>query len=157
MPELLPGHCIDTNALIDLWRRVYPPDVFKGLWEKIEGQVEEGFLIAPKEVLSELEQQDDELLRWAKLHRKMFKALDADQQRHVAEILERFPDLVDPNKVTPDADPFVIALAMSQGWKVITSEAPSRGGRPKIPNVCSSFGIGCLSLLEFFREKNWEF
>lgn len=114
-------------------------------------------MISPKQVLSELEQKDDELLKWAKKHMEMFKASDVEPQKHVSNILAKFPDLIDPNKSTEDADPFVIALAMSKGWKVITSETSSKGGRPKIPDVCDSFGVGWLSLLEFFREKNWKF
>ncbi len=35
--RLTKGYCIDTCALIDLWRRFYPPDIFKKLWKDIEG------------------------------------------------------------------------------------------------------------------------
>jgi hypothetical protein len=59
------GYCIDTCALIDLWRRHYPPDVFPGLWEDIERLVNQGRLIAPREVLEELRGVDDEILEWA--------------------------------------------------------------------------------------------
>lgn len=114
MPELFPGYCIDTNALIDLWRRKYAPDVFPSLWEKIESLISQGELIAPLEVLRELEKQDDELLKWAKAHKGIFRDLDYEQQLRVRNILKEFPRLVDENKETPEADPFVIALAMSK-------------------------------------------
>ncbi len=59
------GFCIDTCALIDLWRRYYPPDVFPGLWADIEKLIGQGRLIAPREVLEELRGVDDEMLEWA--------------------------------------------------------------------------------------------
>lgn len=163
MAELFPGYCIDTNALIDLWRRKYAPDVFPSLWEEIERLISQGKLVAPREVLRELEKQDDELLKWAKAHKGMFKDLDNDQLAQVRNILKEFPRLVDENKETPDADPFVIALAMSKGWTVVTSEQPANltvnpTARPKIPNACEHFSVRCIyELLEFFREQKWEF
>jgi hypothetical protein len=63
-----------------------------------------------------------------------------------------FSSLVDLDKKTPDADPFFIALAISKDWTVFTSEKPSTGGRPKIPDVCKKYNMKCISLLEFFRE-----
>lgn len=153
------GYCIDTCALIDLWRRHYPPDVFPGLWEDIEKLVNEGLLIAPREVLEELRGVDDEILEWAKRHGRMFLALDNSQLREVARILERSPGLIDSNKDTPEADPFLIALAGAMGWAVVTSEKPrtSRNAPPKVPDVCRSWGVNCISLVEFFREQGWKY
>ena len=159
MLELFPGYCIDTSALIDLWRKLYPPDVFSSLWGEIGSLVHKKELISPKEVLRELSVKDDELLVWVKTHdiRKMFKAIDREQQNSVSNILSSFQGLIDPNAIV-GADPFVIALAMSRGWSVITSERPANpGSRPKIPDVCRSYSIKCIGLLEFFREKNWNF
>lgn len=151
--ELFPGYCIDTNALIDLWRRVYPPDIFQSLWKDIEKLVSDGSLISPREVFNELVKKDDELLKWAKNHKTMFKDLDDEQVKQVRNILNDFSNLVDQNKTTPDADPFVIALAISQNWTVITSEKPGVGGRPKIPDVCNKYNVKCISLIDFFREQ----
>jgi predicted nucleic acid-binding protein len=132
MRDLFPGYVIDTNALIDLWRRRYPRD-------------------------NELSKQHDELYLWAK-KKKCFKELDTDQIAYVKDVLRVFPSLIDEKKTIPDADPFVVALALAKGWKVVTSENP--GGtspRKRIPDVCEHFSIKCLSLLEFFREKQWNF
>lgn len=160
MLELFPGYCIDTSALIDLWRKLYPPDVFSSLWGEIGGLVHKKELISPKEVLRELSVKDDELLAWVKTHdirKKMFKTIDREQQNSVSNILSRFPGLIDPNAIAV-ADPFVIALAMSKGWSVITSEHRANlGADPKIPDVCRAYNIKCIGLLEFFREKNWKF
>jgi hypothetical protein len=152
------SYCIDTNALADLWRRLYPIDVFPSLWKNMEELIRSGKLIAPREVLNELEKIDDDLLKWAKNHRTMFVAPETEQLNQVKEILRVFPTLIEPTKTTPDADPFVIALAITEQGVVVTSEKiAGPGGRPKIPNVCLNYKIKCLNLLDFFREQKWNF
>lgn len=157
-----PGHsyCIDTSALIDL-ADLYPRDVFPSLWKNLEALTNEGRLVAPRQVMSELEAYHgvkDEPRAWARRRRKMFKDLDEEQQREVLQILAKHPRLVDHRKVTADADPFVVALAMSEGCTVITSEKPSSGtGRPKIPDVCEAERVAWVSLKDFFRERKWAF
>ncbi len=118
------GYCIDTCALIDLWRRYYPPDVFPGLWADIERLIRQRRLIAPREVLEELRGVDDEILEWARRFKMMFIALDEGQLREVSTILEESPGRIDPSKTKPDADPFLIALAKTMRWTVVTSELP---------------------------------
>jgi hypothetical protein len=119
--------------------------------------IQAGQITAPQEVLYELEKQRDDLCAWAK-NQKFFLNLDAEQLKWVKDIMARFPSLIDPKSTDPDADPFVIALAISKGWSVISSENPAgRGQRKKIPNVCPHYGVNCLSLLGFFREKHWIF
>lgn len=155
--RLTRGYCIDTSALIDLWRKHYPPDVFPSLWKDIEKLVSQGSLIASQEVFNEVKKRDDELLRWANTNKKMFVDLDAGQLQQVGIVLKDFPQLVDTKKTTPDADPFVIALARSRGWAIITSETPNPGGRPHIPDVCKRYNVRWISLMEFFREKGWKY
>ena len=159
MRDLLPpGYVIDTCALIDLWRRRYPRDIFPTLWQKLEELIGAGELVAPQEVRAELQRQHDELCVWARKQKQCFTELDAEQIVCVRKILLIFPSLIDTKKTIPDADPFVVALAMSKGWKVISSENP--GGtslRKRIPDVCDHYKIKCLSLLDFFRERQWNF
>jgi len=154
MRDLLPpGYVIDTSALIDLWRRHYPKDVFRTLWKNIELMISKGELVAPQEVLGELKRHDDELYRWAQ-KQKCFQALDEEQIACVKDIESRHPSLVDPNKTDPEADPFVISLARTKGWKVVTQETPARASpRERIPDVCAAYDVKCLSLLDFFREN----
>jgi predicted nucleic acid-binding protein len=155
--KLFPGYVIDTGALIDLWRRRYPRDVFRTLWEKIDEIIRVGELIAPEEVLGELLRQRDELAAWAK-KQKFFLDLDREQLEYVKDIMAKFPSLVDARSTDPNADPFVIALAYSKGWAVISSENPGgKGPRKRIPDVCAHYGVKCMSLLDFFRDKEWNF
>lgn len=164
-------YCIDTSALVDLklWYRM---STFPSLWHNLGELVKDERLISAYQVLEELKEKDDELLRWARKNKRMFKAEDENQIQVVQEILSRFPGLVDPNKQIPEADPFVIALAILKNRErslfgeqcvVVTQErrTGTGGGRPRIPNVCLAYGIECLhgptALAEFFEQEGWTF
>ena len=87
-------YIIDTSSLIEM-KDKYPVDVslFKPVWKKVEEVCQEGRLIAPVQVLKEIEQVDDELKRWAKSKRKIFIKPYKSQCDKVLEILSRFPFL----------------------------------------------------------------
>ena len=150
-------YCFDTSAFIDL-RNSYPNDVFSTLWDNIASLISSGHLISPYQVLRELEQKDDGLLGWAREHNIMFRDPDQRQQQLVTDIQEQFPDLVDINKMIDDADPFVIALAKCEQYRVVTMEKMGASSKkPKIPDVCRHFGVKCVALVPFFREQAWSF
>jgi hypothetical protein len=117
-----------------------------------------GEIIIPREVYDELHVGNDDLYGFVKEHASvMVKDLDDEQVRLTMEILSLFPNLVDPNKSTPDADPYIVALARQKGWKVVTSEAFSNSPtKPKIPNVCAHYDILCISPIEFIAETKWD-
>ena len=151
-------YCIDTSAILDGCVRYYPPDVFPALWKNLEAMIEAEELIAPEEVLREIEKKEDDLHKWAKAHGSMFYTLDEPVQRATTEILTEFPRLVDSEKERNRADPFVIALAKILDCPVVTGErASGTRDRPKIPIVCDHFGVRYLNLLGLIREKNWKF
>lgn len=152
------GYVIDTSAFIDMWRNM-APDIFETLWQKdLEKIIREKLLIAPQEVLRELQRRDDDLLAWAKSHRDMFVDLnkDKEQVRYVKRILSRYSTLIDSKKTTPDADPFVIGLAISRGWTVITSEK-YRKGKINVPYVCREENVECIDILGFLRNMGWKY
>jgi hypothetical protein len=160
-------YCTDTSALIEL-HATYGSDVFVSLWQNVAGLVKEGRLIAPREVLREIEKKDDDLLKWVKKHRKIFREQEIEQVQRAQEILSHFANLIDPAKEIPDADPFVVALAIIENTKreetlfkghciVVTQEKPSRGNRPKIPDVCQHYDIECISVAGLFRKEGWKF
>jgi hypothetical protein len=151
-------YCIDTSAILDGWTRYYPLDVFPALWTNLELMIKAGELIAPEEVLHEIEKKEDDLHKWAKRHDAMFHPLDEQVQRTTAQILTQFPRLVDSEKERNRADPFVIALAIIKRCPVVTGEKNNGTlNRPKIPIVCDHFGVRYINLLGLIREKQWRF
>lgn len=84
-------YCIDSSALIAAHNRIYPRNVFVGLWEKVGELVQQARLVAPEEVHKELEYQEDDLTTWAKEHRQMFAKPDYYLIAFLTEIARDFP------------------------------------------------------------------
>lgn len=151
-------YSLDTSALVGAWRRAYPPDVLPSLWDKhLPSLIGAGDLRATREVEIELEQQDDELLRWAQAQKDLFLEVDEPVQRSVRQILSSYPKLINPHSGRSGADPFVIALAHVRGCAVVTEEKPRSLVNPKIPDVCAAMGIRCMSFLDLIRDQGWRF
>ena len=71
----MPKHSIDTSALIEGWQRLYPPDVFEGVWDKLNELIDTGELIATEEVLHDTEKKEDGLYEWLRQRTKFFKTI----------------------------------------------------------------------------------
>jgi len=132
-------------------------DAFPSLWRHIDQMIQDGGFLCPDEVLVELERKDDELHRWAKQRPDLFHPLDDDLQVAVAEILATFPTLVNSKRFRSQADPFVIGLARITGRTVVTEEYAGSATNPRIPYVCTHYGIQCIKLLELIRRQGWSF
>lgn len=151
-------YSIDTSAILDGWRRYYPPDVFPNIWTQIDNLIEKKILLATEEVLVELEKQDDEVYEWALQRKDMFVPIDEQIQSAVSIILAKYQKLIDQRTNRSGADPFVIGLAMIKEGAVITGERPTHSEkRPHIPDVCDGMGVRWLNLLQLFREQKWIF
>jgi len=146
--------------------------VFPGLWQCLSGLAEDCRLVAPREVLKELEiGGEDDMCRWAKNHESMFRDLDAEQAEIAKQIVNdpKFKGLFDIDKETPEADPFVIALAVieqrrirliQECWVVVADEGSRRPGKkPRIPDVCTDdrYQVECIRVLGMFEQEGWQF
>ncbi|XOB63844.1 DUF4411 family protein (plasmid) [Campylobacterota bacterium DY0563] len=151
---------IDTSALIDM-KRWYPREAFPELWEKIERMVNDGEIIAPQEVLYEIERGDDELKEWCKENAKMF--VDVDYQ--MIEVFNKVRDKYDKKEWEKHseeeywADPWVISLAVSteiikdvgkEHPVIVTSENQVKPN--KIPTIAREFGIESINVPQFMKE-----
>ena len=151
-------YSIDTSAVLDGWKRYYPPEAFPGLWRRLEELIRQGDLRASEEVLRELEKRDDDVHEWALNQEGFFVPLDDPVQDAVSQILQAHPKLIDTRKNRSAADPFVIALAKASVCAVITGEtATNSGDRPNIPDVCRAFNIPYYRLVDVIRLEKWSF
>ncbi|RIK10762.1 MAG: hypothetical protein DCC49_02230 [Acidobacteria bacterium] len=139
--------------------RVYPRDVFPGVWESIETLVVEGRAVIPREVLDELERHDPDAYEWAKGLDDFVVEPDDHEIAIVAEIAENHPDWVQGRKNA--ADPFVVANASGHGRIVVTHERRRGPGvldhNLGIPNVADEYDLECISLQELARREQWQF
>jgi hypothetical protein len=149
--------CVDTSAWLDGWRRNYPPDVFKTLWASIEVLVDQGEIIASEEVYVEIAKKDDDLHDWIQARKSMLVAPEEAIQERVAELLGKYPRLVDTLKGRSQADPFVIATAIERGAVVVTGELMGTAEKPRIPFVCQAEGVRCITFLEMIRDLKLTF
>jgi len=144
--------------VLDGWRRSYAPDVFPGVWDRLDDLIADGSLRATEEVLTELERKDDEVFTWARQRSDLFVAIDARIQIAVSEILASHERLLDTRANRSAADPFVIALAQIEQCAVVTGErATGSLTRPHIPDVCIDLGVPSMTLLQLLRAEGWRF
>lgn len=151
------AYCFDTSALIECWSRSYPPDVFRGLWDKMNDLAALTQIVAPEEVQVELAKQEDELHKWIEDRPYMLLPLDEALQIATAEVLRDHPLLMKATKNRNGADPFVIAAARIKGLTVVTEEQGGTDVKPKIPSVCTALGVPCIGVLQFLRQQGWTF
>ena len=143
-----------------------PIDVFPSIWEKLKFLADNDRLIAPREVLNEIQQNDDMLSKWVKNQKKMFKAPTQRQIEIVQEILKEFPALIYTERKY-DADPWVIALAIELSTstqqtlfsikRIVVTEEKLRENRVRIPLVCNKKSIESIDVVELFRTEGWKF
>ncbi|OIT11698.1 hypothetical protein BL241_11535 [Ralstonia solanacearum] len=149
--------CFDTSALIEPWVRLYPPDVFGPVWEKLEELAQAGAIVAPTDVRLELERQKDDLHDWAKSLPELFRDPDRPVMEAFAKIVNDHPDFMKVNSTKSGADPFVVALAEVHGIPVVTYETTAKQtAAPKIPNVCQARGIQCVSIVDVLRAEGFK-
>ncbi|MGA9139784.1 MAG: DUF4411 family protein [Methanocella sp.] len=162
-------YVIDTSSAID-FNRHYNHPVFKSLNDDFNRLIRHGRLIAPYQVLAEIELQDDLCAQWAHSHeRRLFRFDYSDfTMQKLAEIMSNFPGLVNVESEKDQADPYLIALALEardgsqerfveyDNVCVLTQER-LHGNRVKIPFVCQSYGLLCCSLLQMFTQEGWEY
>lgn len=147
-------YVIDTCSLTAMMR-VYPRDVFNRVWEHIEGLIDNNQIISSIEVLLELEAVEDRLLNWAKEQESkgFFLELDVEVQHKAKEVLRTHKNLLDLRKRKSSADVFLIGLALSKGYSIVTEEQHSGGPeKSKIPDVCDFYSLRCMNLLGMLRE-----
>ena len=161
--EMPAEYCIDTNVIVSFLSEsddeVYGSGVFAAYWDLIEGLINEGRVIAPRQVETELHRQADRvpaLPSWLKQHHHMFRDIETDEQLVFAKRLVNTHSAYARNE-NYLGDLEVISLSAAMGLTVITMETKRQvsGHRnPKIPNVCEEFGVRCLSVVGFLKELN---
>lgn len=146
-------YIIDASALIDANHNYnMQKSIFAPIWNKISEMFENQTLLSSIEIFDEV--RDTELKQWLKSYKKCFLPLTEEIQRNASEILKDFPRMINVNKGqkagSSSGDPFLVATAMSITDSIIvTNEKPGGFGSSKMPNVCRSYDIDYINLLEF--------
>src|SRR5437773_1915159 len=109
----MPLYVVDASIFIRIWRH-HPPDIFKRLWQHLDGAIAAGDIRSPEEVLHELEQGTDDLADTLAGRAGLFIPLD-DGLARATEAVQAACPLTDPAGERSRGDPFVVALAQVRG------------------------------------------
>lgn len=164
-PEI---YSIDTSTFLDIWcppeGNIFSKDRLPELWIHIESLIDQGKIIASREVLDELERNaNEELAEWLKKHRSMF-VLDRPQieaaDAIINDVYTTYKNGYKPD-ISDAADPFVVATAIVHNAVVFTQEHtqpnhdPSQTNAPKIPTVCALYGLECVNIEQFITREGF--
>jgi Domain of unknown function (DUF4411) len=154
-------YVFDTSSLSNL--KHFYPAVFTTIWTELDRMIQSGELISTREVWNEMQRGNtaQHTNEWLKTRKQIFTTPTAPELMFVAEILKipHFQSLIGERQRlmgTPVADPFVIACAKVNVGTVVTEEQ-LKPNAAKIPNVCRHFGIPCVDLEGFMRQRGWTF
>lgn len=157
-------YSIDTNVIVSFLgdgdSEHYPLDVFKPQWDFLERAMGDGRIVAARRVETELEKWEKRIATmkaWLGNHKYLFCDIDSDAQLAGAkEIVNAYPAYGTSNNYLGDLE--VITLAKARGLTVISLEQRAQQHskrRPKIPNVCADFRVGCVTLAGFLRNEGF--
>ena len=159
---------IDTSALVSI-SRSNPAEAVDRIWDKLEELFLNGRMFSHQIVYDEIttdSKRPDLLSKKITPVQAYFKSMSFEQAQSVANIIKKFPDLIDPANEKEQAHPWLIAAATLEQNQLslfnpdkkvyIVSE---QGGSETniIPSVCESLGLGHLNLSDFYRLNNWSF
>ena len=144
--------CIDACALINITRyQGYPREVLPKIWKKLEEMAKNGELISHIEVYREIKDKNDQIDRWCKKNKNIFKDIDECQQEKIEMVKTRYnPDCWrrETNRERPWGDPWVIALSICEDAIIVTEE---NNNENHLPYVANYFNRKCLNLIDFFK------
>lgn len=144
-------YSFDTSAFIDSWRRYYPNDVFKNLWNIIEEKMKDQVIVSTSIVKDEIDYQEDDLKVFINQHPENFVIPDRKTQQYVSNILSDINFEKWKTGITDVADPFVVGFAKANNLIVVSYE--NLRSPNKIPAACRKLGVTHYSFLEFLRAE----
>ena len=159
-------YIIDTSSLVTLhqWR---PAAKNQPIWKNLDTLIRADRLLAPVEVYEELRAGNDALSRWALKRRKsgVFRPTTRQHVGIAKGIIHAFPEFVERDRPTPQADPFVVALAIHESRSlvspaeqqivVVTEEKFTPTGRPRMPHICAARGVRYMSIHQMYVNEGW--
>lgn len=154
-------YCIDTSSVVAL-KRNYPRKSLRPLWDLLEQLADEHRLIAPHEVIRELDRVEDEMKAWAKVRSGIFVPIDAAQGDALKEIQAEFPGVSASAKPGPHADPWCLALSLvrtrsGEDLYLVNEEKDTTTKSDKIPYVARHFKIQWARILDVPSLEGLEF
>jgi predicted nucleic acid-binding protein len=149
-------YLFDANIFIDLGERVYPDDVFKGLWDRLRDAFRDGEILTSHGVLGELKRAKKPHLPWRTLVLNGCRAHAIDEaEERVQLAFAKLAQLVADghlSRALSQVDLLLLACAEAHGYPIVTRDGP-------MANACANGRITAkrIHLPDVFRELGWTF
>jgi Domain of unknown function (DUF4411) len=167
--EPVPRFWLDADVLIQSKNGLYSFEIAPPFWSFLDEQVRIGNICSSTKIYDEIlkrEDKGDKLTLWAKNRKTsgMFAVPPRDVQKTYGQIadytLEKYSQRrAKAAEFLSGGDGWIIAHAKCAGGTVVSHE--TRVDRssltPKIPNVCTQFGVPCIGLAEMLTKLNFKF
>lgn len=149
----------DANVLIRAHADYYPVDRIEPFWVWLLGKAEAGLVKVPKEIYDEVAGSKDLVGQWLQrpdVKRAILLAEPLDGAYLRLVVASGYaPDLTDVELVKVGKDPFLIAATRGMPDRVVVTREVSKPGRTranrKIPDVCATMGVTCITDFELWR------
>lgn len=155
---------VDTNILVEAYRRYYAFDLVPSFWDFLDQNFDAGSLVSIKPVLDELKEGNDALTEWAKNRSHFFKdPADATTVQAMSKVANWVKQQGYRQSAVDEflgiADYFLVAFAAAHGLTVLTHELPSPESKKRvlIPDVCRAFGVDYADTFTMMRALGARF
>jgi hypothetical protein len=149
-------YILDSSALFDL-KRDYPISIFPTLWQNFNELCKNGHIVAPREVLREINKGNDELVEWAGEFEHMFLEPTDKEVDILREVMKYYPPkVIEKYGTNPWADPLIVSAAKHFRLPIIQHETTDPN-QHKIPTIAAKFDVKCIRLVNLFDEQSWKF
>ncbi|PNK59508.1 DUF4411 family protein [Psychrobacter sp. FDAARGOS_221] len=161
-------YCIDTNAILDLCYRYYPPSIFKNVWDDLEASILSRhicFLISEhiyEEVKDKiiLMKYDESIFTQFMEEFNVSKIYKKDYKIDLIQIQAELLNITQLNSsISRNEDDLSnICVAKNENATVITAEQGSQlkitdpnYKRLKIPDTCEHYSVKCQNWISLFQ------
>ena len=154
-------YSLDTSSLIMASGVLYPMENFPSLWAKVEELIRNDRLKMSEPVFDEA-MRGEVLRNWCSekdLKPYLLSKVEDSVENERQAIQSEYSELVNVERGTSLADPWVIALARQFRQGIVVTEERPTGSleHPRIPDVCRDLKIEWLTIAGLVKRENWVF
>ena len=165
----MPRFWLDADVLIQAKNDLYSFEIAPPFWSFLDEQAKLGKIRSSTKIYDEIlkrEAEKDKLTLWVKNRKNsgMFVAPTKDVQKVYGQFADYTMETYSQrrpkaNAFLSGADGWIIAHAKCDGGIVVSHESrvDKSSMTPKIPNICTQFGVECIGLAEMLKRLNFKF
>lgn len=165
----MPRFWLDADVLIQAKNGLYSFEIAGPFWSFLDEQVGRWKIGSSTKIYDEILKREDEkdrLTSWVKNRKNsgMFVTPAKDVQKVYSQIADHTVEQYSKRQAKvvaflSGADGWIIAHAKCDGGIVVSHESrvDKTSLTPKIPNICTQFGVPCIGLAEMLRRLNFKF